>query len=434
VPSRLSFYRLIFCLRLFCSLMLCCCFLMLSVESGSAQVIFKIVTEVFPMGRAYVTRAAGFAGAAAVGGTIGNFTTDYVKNALKPAEAAHNDNTLNSLTRPTVLCPELSCTFNRKMPDASKTDPSKTLPTTTPPAKIESERWTTPEPSGSFAAKLLQTRPREAIDFGKLDLGSSELKGLPQGKDVFGKVDAGPATEQVPPPPPPLGCEEAGLDGMIAMKRAVVLDDDTGFSKRNEPAARQCYLVAALQRIPIAQYSLADMLLSGDGGPADAARGIQYLEAAARNGLPVAQYRLAQFYETATPADMQRALQWYGEAAIAGFPEAQYELSRFYYQGLGTLRPDRIAAFGWLNVALRNQYPPATETMHTLLDNLDADARAYRPDALFAMGIAWEYGVPGFITADPRIALNTYLNAQRQGWPEAEGALHHLCASTNVCR
>jgi TPR repeat protein len=416
--------------------MLCCCFLISSVESGSAQaVIFKIVTEVFPMGRAYVIRAAGFAGAAAAGGTIGNFTTDYVKNALKPGDSAHNDITLNSLTRPTILCPELSCAFNRKMPDTRMTDPPKTLSTTTPPAKIpaeiESERWNTPEPSGSFAAKILQTRPREVIDFGKLDLGLNEL---PQDKTILGKVEAGPATEQVPPPPPPPGCEQEGLDGMTAMKRAVVLDDDTGFSKRNEPAARQCYLAAALKNIPIAQYSLADMLLSGDGGPTDAIRGIQYLEAAALNGLPLAQYRLAQFYETATPADMRRALQWYGEAAVAGSPEAQYELSRFYYQGLGTLTPDRIAAFGWLNVALRNGYPPATETMHTLLDNLDADARAYRPDALFAMGIAWEYGVPGFIIADPRRALNIYLNAQRQGWPEADGALRHLCASTNVCR
>lgn len=427
---------LIFCRRLFCSLILCCWFLIVSVEGGLAQgVIFKVATAALPMGRAYAIRAAGFAGAAAMGGTIGNYSTDYVRNALKPGGLLGSpdiDITVRSLATPTVLCPGLSCAFDRKIPDTGKSDAGSS-PAATPPAA-------TFDPDKVDIGKF---------DFSKLGLGSSGLKRIELDKFGLGKPDAGPpahretmdikplttpAAEPIPPPPPPPGCEQAGLDGFTAWKRAVVLDEDTGFSKRDAAAARQCYAVAAQQNIPIAQYSLADMLLSGNDGAADGVRGMQYLEAAALNGLPLAQYRLARFYETATPADLKRALRWYGEAAVAGSAEAQYELSRFYYQGLGTVTPDRIAAFGWLNVALKNRYQPATETMHALLDILNADARALQADAQFAMGVAWEDGVPGFITADPREAFIAYRNAQRQGWPEAESALRHLCASTGVCR
>jgi TPR repeat protein len=406
----------------------CCVFLMLSGTGGMAQgVIFKVV-ESFPITRVYAARLAGFTASAAVGGSIGNFSTDgikYIKNALKPGDPPDTNVAPKSQKPALDQCVGFSCFADK----ATGTDLPTISPVTTPPLP-GSPKTPVTAPSDLVAPRTPQTNLH---DPDKAELNPASSLPNPFTKSEI-EAAIGHVTEQIPPPPAPPGCEQPAMDGMTAMKRGVVLDSDTGFSKQNEPAARHCFMVAASQNIPLAQYNLADMLIRGEGGPADATRGMQYLEAAAVNGLPLAQYRLAQSYETANPPNLVGALHWYGEAAFAGATEAQYELARFFYQGLGLNVPDRIAAFGWLNIALEKGYQPAKDTMHALLDDLSRSAKAYQPDALFAMGRAWEEGVPGFIAPDPRRAFLFYLGAKREGWLEADAALHHLCDGNNFCR
>jgi hypothetical protein len=103
-------------------------------------------------------------------------------------------------------------------------------------------------------------------------------------------------------------------------------------SHHTRPAKGKHALVAAQQNIPIAQFSLADMLLNGDiGVPRDQDRGLEYLEAAARNGFVPARIRLGDAYDKANPSV---AFKWFAAAANAGSTYAQYQLSRFFYYGI----------------------------------------------------------------------------------------------------
>jgi len=90
------------------------------------------------------------------------------------------------------------------------------------------------------------------------------------------------------------------------------------------------YLRAAEAGLPTAQADLADMLIRGEAGPPDPGRALPLLEAAAAANHPMAQYELAQFYETGqlVPRNLTVARNLYAAAASHGMKEAQARLEQ----------------------------------------------------------------------------------------------------------
>jgi TPR repeat protein len=333
---------------------------------------------------AAIAGAASMAAGGVIGGTtfetLNNLTGDAFKNAFRPPDQ------------------------RQPSPPSAKPQPESFAPSLPDAGRLTSAF---PGINPSSGCLLAGCKP---IDFSKLaNLSSPALT---------------PPSPTIGPPPVPT-CEGSSLDGLEALRRAAILDSGTSFAPRNAAAARACYYVAAQQNIPVAQFSLADMRLNGDVGvPRDPDRGLEYLEAAARNGFVPAQIRLGDAYDRGegTPPNPSAAFKWFAVAANAGSTYAQYQLSRFFYG-----RKDYVGAFVWLNAALIGRYQPALATMQELLDLVYADARAGIAGAQFIVGAASEFGVPGVVSPDPRLAFLAYRDAQRGNWSAASSALQRVC-------
>lgn len=130
------------------------------------------------------------------------------------------------------------------------------------------------------------------------------------------------------------------------------------------------------------------MLMDGDEGvPRNSAVGIQWMERSALGGFVPAQTRLAIAYEKGegTAPDASRARLWYTEAGLAGDTYSQYQLSRYYYRGLGDLSPDKVATFGWLELALLEGYTPAQDTMRHCWTSSTMTPRPVIPELILSL-------------------------------------------------
>jgi hypothetical protein len=377
--------------------------LSLSATAAEAQAVVRALTyattKALPAGRGYAIAAIAGAASMAAGGVVGgtaydtlnNLTGNVLKNAFKPQAPDQ---------RPLPLPPS---------PPGAKPQPESSLPPSLPDAGRLTSAF--PDVNPSSGCLLAGCKP---ID----------LSNLP----VFSPPAPTPLSPTIGPPPMPI-CDGSSLDGLEALRRGANLDSGSGFARRNAAAARTCYYVAAQQNIPIAQFNLADMLLNGDVGvPRNEDRGFEYMEAAARNGFLPAQIRLGDAYDKGegTPPNPSAAFDWFAAAANAGSTYAQYQLSRFFYYGIAG-RKDYVGAFVWLNAALIGGYQPAFATMQELLDIVYADARTGIAGAQFIAGAASEFGVPGLIKPDPRLAFLAYRDAQRGNWSAAPSAVQRVC-------
>jgi hypothetical protein len=94
---------------------------------------------------------------------------------------------------------------------------------------------------------------------------------------------------------------------------------------RDERSALQLLNQAAAMGENYARVILADMLLEGDGVPADWRHGAELIRTSAAEGFPPAQYRLGLLYLVGgegTPKDEVEALAWFIIAADAGLRNA----------------------------------------------------------------------------------------------------------------
>jgi hypothetical protein len=372
--------------------------LSLPASAAEAQAVVRALTyattRVLPAGRGYTTAAIASVASMATAGVVGSAAYD----------------TLNNLTGNVFK--------NAFLPQAPDQRP--------PPSPANPQPESSLLPSLSDAGRLTSAFPGVNPSNGCLLAGCKpiDFSKLPN----LSSLALTPPSPTIGPPPVPT-CEGGSLDGLEALRRAANLDSGSSFAIRNAAAARTCYYVAAQQNIPIAQFSLADMLLNGDVGvPRDQDRGLEYLDAAARNGFVPAQIRLGEAYDKGegTPPNASAAFNWFAAAANAGSTYAQYQLSRFFYYGI--VGPeDRVGAFVWLNAALIGGYQPALATMQELLGIVFADARAGIAGARFIVGAASEFGVPGLIDPDPRSAFLAYRDAQRGNWLAAPSALQRVC-------
>ena len=97
-------------------------------------------------------------------------------------------------------------------------------------------------------------------------------------------------------------------------------------SAKDPKQAEELFQRAAEAGLPTAQADLADMLLKGEAGPPDLASALPPLEAAAAANHPVAQFELAELYETGAPPllpqNLEMARRLYAAAANHGMKEA----------------------------------------------------------------------------------------------------------------
>lgn len=120
---------------------------------------------------------------------------------------------------------------------------------------------------------------------------------------------------------------------------------------------------AAAKGNPKAEAQLGEMLLRGDGVPADEARGVTLLEKSARAGNSAAAFRIGMLLahgERGVTKDPDRALAYFRAGAAGGEKEAFFNIGAAYTNGLGVKR-DYGEALGWLIVARQKGADGQTE-------------------------------------------------------------------------
>jgi TPR repeat protein len=110
---------------------------------------------------------------------------------------------------------------------------------------------------------------------------------------------------------------------------------------------------AAPKGNPKAQAQLGEMLIRGDGITRNDARGVEWLEKAARSGHSGAAFRIGMLLmngDCGVAKNQPRALDYFRAAAAGGEKEAFFNLGAAYASARGVKR-DYAEALGWLIVA-----------------------------------------------------------------------------------
>jgi len=96
--------------------------------------------------------------------------------------------------------------------------------------------------------------------------------------------------------------------------------------------ALKWYRLAAIQGHALAQFSVGQMHISGEGVPRDCAEALKWFHMAADQGLPSAQWNLGLAYSRGdgTPMDKAEAVKWWRLAADNGHASAQFSLAGSY--------------------------------------------------------------------------------------------------------
>ena len=140
------------------------------------------------------------------------------------------------------------------------------------------------------------------------------------------------------------------------------------------------------------QTALAFSYLDGKRDPASALR---WGLAAAKQGVPMAQYLVATLYQDGAGADPHQAFAWFEAAALRGNVKAMHDLAIAYAEGQGTARdPARAAA--WFNRAAKQGYV----------------------DSQFDLAVLYERG--DGVRQNPQAALKWYLIAAGAGDAQAK--------------
>ncbi|WP_246261275.1 tetratricopeptide repeat protein [Alteromonas ponticola] len=106
---------------------------------------------------------------------------------------------------------------------------------------------------------------------------------------------------------------------------------------------------AEVLRVPAYQYLWGDMLAWGVCVDAEPTRGIEFIAAAAKQGLPEALEQLGRYYAKGTlvQEDKERAVVYLREASALGNLKAQIQLAELFIDGYGSPY-DYEEAYHWL--------------------------------------------------------------------------------------
>jgi TPR repeat protein len=115
---------------------------------------------------------------------------------------------------------------------------------------------------------------------------------------------------------------------------------------------------------------------------------VSWYEAAAKAGVPSAQFKLANAYFAGAgiARDPAQALLWYGRAARQGLPEAEHAFGVMTMGGVAG-PADAVEGYKWLVLAERGGYPdsrPVREKAKEQISTRDRDraealAKAFKP-------------------------------------------------------
>ena len=147
--------------------------------------------------------------------------------------------------------------------------------------------------------------------------------------------------------------------------------------KRNRKRALYWYKKSAKQGNSDGICSLGNAYLHGIGTKKDSTKATEYFERSAKMDNPLAQYDLAKvLYKTEEiiPLDLDKeaAAGWMQKAANNNLPQAQYKLGLMYFKGI-VLGKDVKKAYFWEYIASKNGYKPALEKLKLFEKNLSAE-------------------------------------------------------------
>lgn len=124
---------------------------------------------------------------------------------------------------------------------------------------------------------------------------------------------------------------------------------------------------AAQQGLPAAQYRLAKLHERGIGVPRDFTEARAWTERAANGGNVKAMHDLAVFFADGEggPQSYAAAAEWFRKAADYGVLDSQYNLAVLYENGLG-ISPSQVEALYWYEIAATNGDASAPGNVATL--------------------------------------------------------------------
>jgi uncharacterized protein len=157
------------------------------------------------------------------------------------------------------------------------------------------------------------------------------------------------------------------------------LEDESGLYTPGDPErARALYTRSAEAGYGHAMVPLAAMLVAGEGGPADGAQALAWLEAARAADMRFTEWPTGELYHFGAPGiepDLQLAAQWYMRAARQGHqPHSVWDRLANLYDTLG----DRARAAAALEIFEANLYDPHRQELAPMREALRARINAYR--------------------------------------------------------
>jgi localization factor PodJL len=147
--------------------------------------------------------------------------------------------------------------------------------------------------------------------------------------------------------------------------------------KNNDAQAASWLERAAIQGVPIAQYRIATLYASGRGIPGDKVKAFRWYLSAAQAGNRKAMSNLAVAYAQGdgTAKNPQEAGRWFLKAAQLGLPDAQFDLAILYERGLGV--PQNLTdAYRWYMIAARSGDKESKDRIEALSSQLRAEDSA----------------------------------------------------------
>jgi localization factor PodJL len=196
--------------------------------------------------------------------------------------------------------------------------------------------------------------------------------------------------------PPPRAAIAASADKVLAAANGGNDVAETIMGLRNldagdSVAAFQWLEKAALQGQPVAEYSLGTLYERGQGVTASPALALKWYLAAANQGNRKAMHNLAVAYAegSAGPKNTQEAARWFAQAAALGLSDSQFNLAVLYERGDGVPQ-SLINSYKWYSIAAAGGDAESKARIAMLKNQLSATdrdaaeraAQNFRPEAL----------------------------------------------------
>jgi localization factor PodJL len=145
----------------------------------------------------------------------------------------------------------------------------------------------------------------------------------------------------------------------------------------NEANAAKWLERAAQQGLPVAQYRLGTLYDRGRGVTTDAVKAVHWYQLAAQAGNRKAMHNLAVAYSSGNGVakNMAEAARWFSKAAALGLADSEFNLAVLYERGLGVPQ-SLLDAYKWYAIAAANGDAESKARIDALATQLNGDVRA----------------------------------------------------------